>query len=408
MNVLFLSLADFNSLDQPGIYTDLLREFVRQGHKVIAISPIQKRNNRTVDNLSEDNCRIIKPLIGNITDTPFFEKAVSLLSVERLFINCIKDNIGDATIDLFIVATPPVTNDVVINYVKTKYKSKVYLLLKDIWPGNIFKVKMPGGIFTKTFVHLFFKRHEKKLYSLCDQIGCMSQANVDYVIAHTKGLVSSKVHINPNSINPAPVKEIGIRERNEIRSQFGIPADKICFIYGGTLGPGQDINNVVECLRLCEHLDCHFMVVGRGLQQEVIKKYIESEKPRNVSFADWIPKEQYEVLLRACDVGLIFLRYNSNTPSFPSRLLSYMEARLPIVSCVSSVTDLNEVVEAGKFGWGSYSNSPESFFEAVEKCLLSDLNQYKMNSRCYLEENYTVSKSYDIIMAKMIYESDNE
>lgn len=31
MNVLFLTLSYFNSLDDRGIYTDLLREFVKNG-----------------------------------------------------------------------------------------------------------------------------------------------------------------------------------------------------------------------------------------------------------------------------------------------------------------------------------------------------------------------------------------
>ena len=42
MNLLFLTLLDFNSLDESNIYTDLLREFVKGGHRVYAISPVER------------------------------------------------------------------------------------------------------------------------------------------------------------------------------------------------------------------------------------------------------------------------------------------------------------------------------------------------------------------------------
>ena len=45
MNILFLTLSDFISIDERGIYTDLLREFVKNEHKVYIISPVEKRKN---------------------------------------------------------------------------------------------------------------------------------------------------------------------------------------------------------------------------------------------------------------------------------------------------------------------------------------------------------------------------
>ena len=35
MNVLFLSLLDFDTFDERNIYSDLLREFIKNGHKVL-------------------------------------------------------------------------------------------------------------------------------------------------------------------------------------------------------------------------------------------------------------------------------------------------------------------------------------------------------------------------------------
>lgn len=397
MNVLFLSLLDYDCLEQSNIYTDVLMEFVKNGHFVYAISPIEYRNRRKLIINNHIGYQIIKPCVGNITNTPVFEKGTALFKFSKQIIHCIEKEIGDKQIDLFIVATPPVTNDIVIKYVKKKYQAKIYLLLKDIWPGNIFKVRLPGGIITQMIVHIFFRKHEKCLYRISDYIGCMSLANVEYVLKNNLDLPPEKVHINPNSIKPKK-NNISLEEKQQIRKKYHIPENKLCFVYGGTLGPGQDIKNVVKCLKKCKKLDCHFLIVGRGMEATLITEYIETEQPENVTYSPWIPKDEYKRVLAACDVGLVFLRYNSNTPSFPSRILSYMELGLPIISCTSKVSDLNRVIEEGKFGWGSFSNDPNSFYYAVCRCMGSDLNAYKKRSRKYLEENYTAEKSYNIII----------
>lgn len=401
MNILFLSLANFTSLDESNIYTDLISEFIRNGHNVTAISPIEKRFDTDDADVVGENFRIIKPHIGNITNTPFFEKGKSLLRVSKQLIKCIEEKLKNAKFDLFILATPPVTNDVVATFVKNYYNARVYLLLKDIWPGNIFKVKMPGGIVSKTFVHLFFRKHEINLYNISDDIGCMSPANVAYIQDHNHNLNPQKLHVNPNSIRPTQIVAISKAQCDKIRNKYRIPKDKICFVYGGTLGPGQDVYNVVECLRACKDLDCHFLIVGRGLQSHLISEYVQNDRPGNVTFMEWLPKDEYDAMIQACDVGLVFLRYDSNTPSFPSRILSYMNMGMPIVSCISQVSDMNEIIEEGKFGWGSYSNDPSSFVNAVNRCLKSDLTQYGTNSRKYLETHYSASNSYEIIISRM-------
>ena len=43
MNVLFLTLLDFTSIQEHTIYTDLLREFHKNGHHVYAVSPVERR-----------------------------------------------------------------------------------------------------------------------------------------------------------------------------------------------------------------------------------------------------------------------------------------------------------------------------------------------------------------------------
>ena len=46
MNVLFLSLGKYWSMKESEGYTDLLREFIRNGHKIYVLSPIERREGK--------------------------------------------------------------------------------------------------------------------------------------------------------------------------------------------------------------------------------------------------------------------------------------------------------------------------------------------------------------------------
>ena len=401
MNVLYLSVIDFVSIDESNIYTDLIREFVNHGHHVDIVSPIEKRSKTNDTDIHGEGYDIYKPHVGNITNTGFVEKGISILKYRNQIIKCIKNKIGNKTIDLFLVAVPPVTVDKVVAFVKRHYGCKVYLLLKDIWPASMFDLKTTGGPIVKKAVCAVFRIWEKNLYRLSDSIGCLSQGNVDYICRNNMYLDPKKVHENPNSIVPHDIQPLDIEERNATRLKFGVPIDKIVFIYGGTLGVGQNVAHIVECIKACQDLNCHFVISGRGVQYYLLEQYFNEFKPENLTLIKWLPKVEYDKLMQSCDVGLIFLRYTAQTPNIPSRILTYMDYSLPILSCTDPTSDMNQIIEEGKFGWGCLSNNPENFRECVETVLDSDIEPYKRASNLFLREHYCASASYSIIIREL-------
>lgn len=60
MNILFLTLLDFNSIDERDIYTDLLREFAKHGHNLFAVSPIERRKQQDTYLTEHKNVTILR------------------------------------------------------------------------------------------------------------------------------------------------------------------------------------------------------------------------------------------------------------------------------------------------------------------------------------------------------------
>lgn len=401
MNVLFLSVMDMTSIDESNIYTDLIREFVNNGHHVDIISPIEKRSSTNDSDIHREGYDIYKPHVGNITNTGFIEKGISILKYRNQIIECIKTKIGGKQIGLFLVAVPPVTVDTIVAFVKKRYGCKVYLLLKDIWPASMFDLKTTGGPIVKKAVCAVFRVWEKNLYKLSDSIGCLSQGNVDYIRCNNKYLDPKKVHVNPNTIAPHDIAPINTEERNLVRRKYGVPTDKIAFIYGGTLGVGQNVPHIVECLKTCQDLDCHFVISGKGVQYNLLEQYRDECKPTNLTLINGLPKAEYDKLMQSCDVGMVFLRFTAQTPNIPSRILTYMDYSLPILSCTDPASDLNQIIEEGKFGWGCLSDDPNKFRSCVEKVIESGIKPFKRASNLYLKEHYCVSESYSIIIREL-------
>ncbi|UJF26174.1 glycosyltransferase family 4 protein [Planococcus sp. 107-1] len=393
MNIIFLTVTDINSIHEKMIYTDLLREFIENGHNVYIVSPSERRYKKNTTLIEEENSQILKVKIGNIQKTNILEKGISTILIENNFKAAIKKHFSNIKFDLVLYSTPPITLVSTIKYLKDRDGAKSYLMLKDIFPQNAVDLNMFSK---KNPIYNFFRFKEKRLYMQSDYIGCMSQANVDFVLKHNPNIEAGKVEICPNSIQP-----LKVNYDKEIRKKYNIPLDKTVFIYGGNLGKPQGIDFLIECLEANKESDkVHFVIAGSGTEFNKIVSYFNVKKPSNAQLFQQLPKEDYEGLANSCDVGLIFLDHRFTIPNFPSRLLSYMQASMPVLAATDPNTDVGQVIENGSFGYWCESNDVKDFNQKVSKLTNKDLTEEMgKNARKYLEENYTPKHSYDVIMS---------
>lgn len=395
MKVLFLTLLDFDSINERNIYTDLLREFVRNGHHVSVISPIERRSKRKTTLIREENCDILKLKIGNIQKVNVVEKGISTITIEPIFIRGIKKYFSERKFDLILYSTPPITFEKAITYVKKRDGAKTYLLLKDIFPQNAVDLGMLSKTGVKGVLYRYFRNKEKRLYEISDKIGCMSQANVEYVLKHNHEISKEKVEICPNSIEIVDMS-VSKEEKIKLRKKYQIPLDKTVFVYGGNLGKPQGIDFMIECLKSQEkNDDIYFLIVGDGTEFEEIENYINSKKKSNVKLMKRIPKEDYDSMVGACDIGMIFLDHRFTIPNFPSRLLSYMQAKIPILAVTDPNTDIGKVIVKGEFGWWCESNNVELFKTTISNIIeKGELNEYRMNAFSEIKRLYNIENAY--------------
>ncbi len=406
MNVLFLTLSGFDTLKKRNIYTDLLREFVRNGHDVYIISPIQKRNNGKTHFIHEDNAKILRLLIGDTTNTNnFIKKGISTVWIEWAYTKAIKTYFGAVPFDLVLYSTPPITLAGAVNYVKHRDNAKTYLLLKDIFPQNAVDLGMMHTSGIKSFVFRYFRQKEKKLYAISDRIGCMSRENVRYLLAHNPEIDPENTEVCPNSVEPVDMS-IDEQMKYAIRVKYDIPLDKTVFIYGGNLGKPQGIPFLIECLQSISSVrGVFFLIVGSGTEYGKLKDFVDGNGNENIRLMSRMEKGDYDIMVGACDVGLIFLDHRFTIPNFPSRILAYMQAKLPVLACTDPNTDIGKIITDAGFGWWCESNCVDGFKETVEKIVYGcfrekgEIDEMGARGWEYLNKHYRASSGYEIIVS---------
>lgn len=385
-------------VNQRGIYTDFVRELNQRGINVYVVCPRQKRENLPTELVREGNINILTVKTGNITKTrSFIEKGISTLMVERQYLSAIKKYFSDVTFDMVIYSTPPITFNKIVEYFKTKQSSKTYLMLKDIFPQNAVDI---GAMRKGGLVWKYFRSKEIRLYQNSDVIGCMSKGNMEYLLRHNSYIERDKVEIFPNAIKP--IDRIEKREKDiAVLNKYNIPEDATLFVYGGNLGKPQGIDFLLKVIDNFHKVKrAHLLIVGSGTEYDRIKNHIQTKRPEQVSIFSRLPKDEYDKLIGSADVGLIFLDKRFTIPNFPSRLTSYMENSLPVLAATDKNTDLKDVLKESESGFWCESTDVDIFISYAQKLSENSELREKMglNGRQYLEENYDITKTIDILL----------
>ena len=397
MNILFFNNGRFAPAQSHTMYSDLMREFQKHGHSVYVISANEKKFESVPEYYEDNGIKCVCVRIGNLTKCSLPEKAITMMTISQKYIHGIKKYFSAIRFDLVLYPTPPISFLDAVEYVKKRDHAKTYLLLKDIFPQNAVDIGIMSKTGVKGFLYKHFRKKEKKLYRISDRIGCMSQANVDYVLKHNPEIDPAIVEICPNC---AEIIDMSVDEKTrvEIRKKYDIPLDKKVFIYGGNLGKPQGIPFILECLKAVKDIeDAFFLIVGDGTEYGRIENYVSEARQSNLKLMKRLPKEDYDAMVGACDVGLIFLDHRFTIPNFPSRLLAYMQAKIPVLACTDPNTDIGKVITEGGFGWWCESDDYNRLVKLVYEIISMNLTNMREKEFAYLLKMYSSNEAFRII-----------
>ncbi|QFK72929.1 glycosyltransferase family 4 protein [Pradoshia sp. D12] len=393
MKVLYIATS-FPEPDKGAtIYTDLAETLHEAGHDITVAVSEQVRNKQYTEMKKERGFEVLRIVTGNYYDVGFIEKGITTLKIPVLMRQGIKKFLGEREFDFILFESPPVTIASLVAWAKKQFNCPAYLMLKDIFPQNAVDI---GIIKKSSILYRFFRRKEKKLLQTADFIGCMSNANKEYLLEHNPWIDSSKVELFPNTkklTNDIKPKDFIMRKR------YGIPNNARVFLFGGNMGRPQYIDLLCETIKECKNeKHMYFLFIGRGTDRYKLEQTIRENEITNALVIENLPRNEYEQITKECDIGLIVLDPRFTIPNYPSRILSYMEYSKPVIAATDEVTDLKDLIENTDYGVWAWSGDIKDFIKKAKQMSKSNrLNIMGNNGRKYIEDHYNVLRSVEIL-----------
>ncbi|MDU1912154.1 glycosyltransferase family 4 protein [Fusobacterium sp.] len=393
MKILFL-LLNYKKNDD-NLYKELVEEFKNQGQEVYVATILEKKYKKNTILEVENGINILRIKTGNLFEVGIIEKGLTTLTLGNTFKRNIKNYYGDIKFDIVIHHTPPITFTSVIEWLKKKYGTSSYLILRDIFPQNAKDL----GIIKNKFLFNFFRNKEKKLYEVSDYIGCMSNGNIEFLKRNNKEIGIKKLHILRNW---GKLKEKPKVDFLDMRKKYNYKDKDFLIVFGGNMGVPQGLNFLLEVAEKCKNSkDIKFLLIGKGTEKKKLENIVIDKKLENVKFIDFIPREEYEKLISVCDVGIVSLHSCFTIPNIPSKTIDYFKLGIPIISFTDKNTDYPLILEdEAKAGIANIYGDMENVIKSInilkkEKELKKQLGN---NGRKYYEEYLGVDKAYKTIM----------
>lgn len=394
MKVLFLMFAFPDMNESFNMYTAMVDMFDQNGHTITVVAPGSKLKKSSIT--TEKGIEILRVKTLPIKNVSNIRKGIANLLIPYQYQNEINRFYKDQKFDLIIIPTPPITLGSLAKKLKKKHNAKVYLILRDIFPQNAIDLEFMKK---DSFIHKLFKSKETELYETADHIGCMSQANIDF-IKDNHNVPEHKLHVLRNWQYLNTDEHIAI---DTIRKKYDL-INKFVVVFGGNMGKPQQLENVIELANRCkENTEIIFILLGEGVMMEKIKTEVKFRDLKNIRFHGSIPKLEYQSLIAASDVGLISLHADFTIPNIPSKALDYWNIGIPILGSLDKATDFGEILNETQTGLWAYSGEHSILYENLIKLYENKELRITMseNGTSYFQKYLTPETAYNTIIENL-------
>ncbi|MDQ6600388.1 glycosyltransferase family 4 protein [Bacillus salipaludis] len=261
--------------------------------------------------------------------------------------------------DYIFVTSPPIFTGFVGLFAKYRYKTKLILDIRDLWPESLKGV----GVFNYTFILYFFGILEKILYKKSDKIVINSLGFQNY-IQKKAGIANSKMIFIPNGSLPeelVPIKE------NEINRK------KI--IYAGNLGLAQNTELIHQLAPLLDKENIQLTIIGYGVKKSQLINSIQGYK--NVTVINPMTKKECFKIIAEHDLGLVTLKDSEVFKTvLPGKVVDYLTCGIPIVGIVDGYA--KSVIDENGVGTALHTDDPVQILSHIKQLLNDDELRLKM------------------------------
>ena len=344
---------------------DLIQGLIKKGNKVTLITSTQNKNGR---NSFNKHLEIIRVKIFPFKNKSFIIKGLNqiFLLLQTIF-NIIFLN---KKFDKVFIYCPPLFLGLINIFFK---KKKKIINIQDFFPQNAIDL----GILKNKILIFIIRKIEKVVYDYSDFI-LVNSLNSKKYLANKFPQIKKKIIFNYNWIKLNKIKKSNYKRK------------KFRFIFGGSLGPSQDLKKVFNVFKNLSQ-KCELHIYGNGISKEDLQNEIKLNDIKNIKIFDPLPNSKFKERLQEYDSALLTLNSDNRTPFIPGKFNFYCSQKKNTTAIVHKKCDLNYIIKNEKLGFVSSQNNTKKLIPFFKRIINSkNIKKLDANALDYAKKNFDV------------------
>lgn len=351
---------------------DLSRQLVASGHRVTVLTAAPELF-EPWQIAERDGVEVVRLRTPRTRDTNYVRRTLAEFAMPfAMRRNLARSPASSREFDGIISYSPTIFLGPLVRHLKARNKCPSYLILRDVFP----EWAMEMGLMGPGLPYRIFRAVANYQYRTADIIGIQSKGNLAYFegrLPHWSG----RIEVLDNWLSEPEDRETSL-------SLDVTPlAGRKIFIYAGNMGVAQQMDKLLNlAFATRNRQDIGFLFVGRGSDVDRLKNLCTTQRVTNVTFMDEIDPSDLTGLLSQCHCGLISLDCRHRSHNIPGKLLTYLQAGLPVLASINEGNDLEDLINVQKVGRVSTDNSGIDLPELLNSMIDNELNDPEISQRC--------------------------
>ena len=265
---------------------------------------------------------------------------------------------------------------------------KIVFWVQDIYGLAIKRILKKRLPLIGSLIGNYYIWQEKRLLHQSDEVVLITK---DFTELMDEWKVpSDKCHVIHNWTS---LEELPVRAKNNDWAQEQGLADKFCFLYAGTLGLK---HNPELLFQLASHFrdnpQVQIVIISEGLGADWLREKKQKHALSNLTLLDFQPFDQMPEVLATGDVLVAILEPDAGVYSAPSKVLTYLCAKRPLLLAIPPENLSARIVSENKAGRVVPPSQVEQFISAAE-WLFQDSSlreNFAKNARTYAEKTFDI------------------
>ncbi len=240
-----------------------------------------------------------------------------------------------------VYSNPPIL-PWIASWAKSLFGTKLVFVSYDLYPevATVTNTLRQGNMICRLMDHI-----NKCVFRRADHVVALSSEMREFILAN-RDITPEKVSVIPNWYKDEGAL-LRNRENNRFRETVG---DRFVVSYFGNMGTMQDMQTILDAIRLLREEKVFFLFAGHGNKMEDLKRIVEEEGISNIAIHKFLHGEDFRDALAISDCALVSLERGATGLCAPSKTYSYMMQGIPLLAIMDE-GDIVCDIEAGAGRW---------------------------------------------------------